>query len=49
MVSYRSSLSYLKDLYSRTSSLPSFKMTVKIPKLFTDDMIYKGQDRVDLH
>jgi hypothetical protein len=44
-VSYRSSLSYLKDLLSQTSQLEDFKLTVKIPKLFTEQVIFKNQER----
>jgi len=49
MVSYRSSLSYLKDLHNQTQKIPEYRLIIKIPKLFTEELIYKNQDKTELY
>lgn len=41
LISYRSSLSYLKDLYVKSRHLSSWKLVVKIPKIFAEKLIFK--------
>jgi len=39
----------LKDLYSKSINLNAYHLVVKIPKLFIENLIFKGQDKEDLY
>lgn len=49
LISYRSSLSYLKDLYMKSQHLSGYRLVVKIPKLFVEKMIFAEQEREELY
>lgn len=47
-VSYRCSLSQLRDIFSKARALPEWRLSVKIPKLFTEKLLFRGQEREEV-